>query len=118
MSVSEAASRLIEMANTYVSQVIGVTNAVASNVDATFGGLAETSQQTSQSLTEAVRLLGTEHPAVGEITASAMMVKNKAQKIREMLQAVDREMDELTDHIVKHSETMGSVGHRIMQKGY
>lgn len=117
MSVQENAGQLISHANAYVQNGIAATNQASGAMNSSIQNLAEVQNLTTESMAQVSGLLGSGHPAIGAIGATANAVSQKAESVIGAINAAIEAVLEL-DHVINtHSNTMGSVGHALLQGG-
>jgi hypothetical protein len=117
MSAQESAQMLISHANDYVQNGIAATNQVSGALNSCVANLARVQEITTETMSVATTALGSGHPALGAVGATANVVSQKAEAAIGAINAAIDMMIDLDQSVNNHSNTMGSVGNAIMQGG-
>ena len=108
---------LISHSNDYVQNGIAATNQVTGALSSCIQNLARVQELTTDSMSVATTALGSSHPALGAIGATANVVSQRAEAVIAAVNAAIGSMIELDQSINNHASTMGTVGHALQTGG-
>lgn len=117
MSIQENAQQLIAHSNEFAQNGLGATRTTSEDLERARQGVARVGELITDSMARANDLLGSGHAGMGGIGAAANAITQQADNVQGAIQQAIGMVLDLEQAVSTYSNTMGQVGHQLLQGG-